>query len=67
MIVIILFFIYVIIVAIFIGILNAIDNLDYETTIIGGVFWPITIIISILIVVIEISEKITRKILEKWE
>lgn len=69
MIVITLFFIYIVIAAIITGVLlNVVTNLteDEEINILFiGFFWPISIIAAILMIIIEIIGKITRKVLKK--
>lgn len=69
MIVITLFFIYIVIAAIIIGVLsNVVTDLtdDIEINILFiGFFWPISIIAAILMVIIGITGKITRKVLKK--
>ena len=59
-------FIYIIIWFIFVGILRALDNYDDDEAFLYGLIWPITILLSILIAIAEISEKITKKVLKKW-
>lgn len=61
------FIIYIIIWFIVAGILRALDTFEDFEVLLFGLIWPISIIITILIAIAEISEKVTRKILEKWE
>ena len=69
MIVITLFFIYIVIAAIIIGVLsNVVTNLtenDEINILFIGFFWPISIIAAILMVIIGITGKITKKVLKK--
>ena len=66
MIIVLFVFGYLIIASIFIGILNGVDNYEQEEAILFGLIWPILIILTIFVSVIETSEKITKKVLKKW-
>lgn len=63
--------IYLVIAAIITGILlNVATNLtdfEKENILFIGFFWPLSIIGVILMIIIEITGKITRKILKKWK
>ena len=71
MIVITLFFVYIVVAAIITGVLlNVVDNLtdlEEENILFIGFFWPLSIIGIILMIIIEIIGKITRKVLKKWK
>lgn len=68
MIVVTLFFVYIVTAAIITGVLlNVVDDLtdlEKENILFIGFFWPISIITVILMIIIEITGKITRKVLK---
>lgn len=68
MIVVTLFFVYIVTAAIITGVLlNVVDDLtdlEKENILFIGFFWPISIITAILMIIIEITGKITRKVLK---
>lgn len=68
MIVVTLFFVYIVVAAIITGVLlNVIDDLtdlEKENILFIGFFWPLSIISVILMIIIEITGKITRKVLK---
>lgn len=70
MIVVTLFFVYIVVAAIITGVLlnvvNDLTDLEKENILFIGFFWPLSIIGVILMIIIEITGKITRKVLKKW-
>lgn len=68
MIVVTLFFVYIVVTAIITGVLlNIVDDLtdlEKENILFIGFFWPLSIIGVILMIIIEIIGKITRKVLK---
>lgn len=68
MIVVTLFFVYIVVAAIITGVLlnivSDLTDLEKENILFIGFFWPISIITAILMIIIEITGKITRKVLK---